>query len=225
MRLLHKYFKFSFEFRENERNILIIENPKIFSEFIKELYQPDGIGEPRIVLSENETPLTLGEHLCCIVNPLGVSLNEKKLLSKLHEKLKKEIMSSELLLETNKVLAALEEYALQIVQSMDFELTYSDKMDVQDILKLLNIHFDDKQETLLERIVSYIEIMYQLIGIRCFVFVHLLSYLTEYEMEKLYEYFQYQKLYILLVECNQPKDISKFSNVVIIDKDTCEIVL
>ena len=187
MRLLHKDFKFAFEFQENEKNILIIENPKVFSEFIGELYQSDDTKEPRIILSENEISLDLKENLCCIVNPFGISLNEKRMLGKLHEKLKKEILSSELLLENNKVLAALERYAIQVVQNMDFELTYSDKIDVQSILKLLDIRFEDKQETLLERIVSYIEIMYQLVGIRCFVVVHLLSYLTEYEMEKLYK--------------------------------------
>ncbi len=225
MRLRHKDFKFIFEFRENGKPLLVIENPTIFSDFIKELYQPDIVGDSRFVLSENESPLVMEEHLRCIVNPLDVSLNERRLLGKLYEKLKREIMSSELLLENNNVLACLEEYAMRIIQSMDLELTYSDKIDVQSILKLLDIRFEDRQGALLDRIVSYVEVMHQLLGIRCFVFVHLLSYLTEYELEKLYEYFQYHKLYVLLMESSQPSDLNCFSNVVIIDKDICEIAL
>ena len=225
MRLLHKDFKFVFEFRENERNLLIVENPKIFSNFIKELYQKDAEDASGFVLSEAETPISIRDNLCCIVNPLAVSLNERRLLGRLYDKLKKEIMSSELLLENNKVLASLEKYAVLILQNSDFELTYSNIIDVSSILKLLDIRFEDRQETLLDKLVGYIEVMHNLMGVRLFVFVHLLSYLSAYEMEKLYEYLQYQKIYSLLVESCQPENIDWYSRVVIIDKDICEISL
>ena len=55
--------------------------------------------------------------------------------------------------------------------------------------------------------------------------MHLLSYLDEYEIEKLYEFTQYQKVIILLLESQQPNDIKKFNSVIIIDKNCCEIEL
>lgn len=39
------------------------------------------------------------------------------------------------------------------------------------------------------------------------------------------EYAAYQKINILLLESRQPEEIERFSDVVIIDKDACEIVL
>ena len=111
MKLFHKDFKFIFEFQENEKNILIIENPRVFADFISDLCLPNIVKEARFVLSENEIPIMLEDNLCCVVNPLTISLNEKKVVGKLSELLKKEILSSELLLENNKVIADLEKYA------------------------------------------------------------------------------------------------------------------
>ena len=93
------------------------------------------------------------------------------------------------------------------------------------MLKIAEIRFEDTQETLVEKIIDYMKVSQELLGIRCFVFVHLLSYLTEYETEKFYEYVYYQKMNVLLLENRQPDIINRFSNVIIIDKDTCEINL
>ena len=102
---------------------------------------------------------------------------------------------------------------------------YSDKIDVSAILKLLDIRFEEYSGTLLDKIVNYVDVMNKLMKIKCFVFVHLLSFLTEYEMEKLYEFVWYQKIHILLIEDHQPRNVDQFSKAVIIDKDTCEIFL
>lgn len=225
MKLLHKDFKFVFEMKENERSLLIVEQPSVFLKLVKELFSEISEEESKFVLSENNVPIKMKDYLNCIINPLNITLNDRKLLNKLGELLKKEIVSSDLLVENNEVISAIENYALHIMQCADWDLTYSDKIDVQSLLKFLGIQFCDKQETLVEKIMDYVKVSHELLGIKCFVFVHLLSYLTEYELEKLYEYSEYQKVNILLLESHQPEEIESFSNVVIIDKDACEIVL
>lgn len=225
MRLLHKDFCFRLEFEENARTLLVVERPEIFSRMVWELSTDVPEETSGFVLSEKDKVLKKKEHLDCIVNPWVISLNEKKILNRLNEILKKQIQSSDLLIENNRIYALIEKFALQLFQSMDFELTYSDKMDVQSLLKFMDIRFMDSHETLLEKLVDYMKISQELLGFKCFVFVHLLSYLTLYEVEKLYEYIQYQKIHILLLESRQPEELGQFSNVVIIDKDACEITL
>lgn len=224
MKLVHKDFKFVFRFDENTRNLLVVEQPSIFVKVVKE-FLAENEEESGFVLSKNEAFIKLKEHLACIINPLAISLNERKLLNKLGEILKKEILSSDLLIENNQVVAAMEHYALHILQSVDWDLTYSDRIDVQSLLKFMGIQFSENQEMLVEKIIDYLKAAHELLDIKCFVFVHLLSYLSDYELEKLYEYAEYQKIHILLLESSQPEDIEKFSDIVIIDKDACEIVL
>lgn len=225
MKLVHKDFKFVFEFSENVRSLLVVEQPTIFSKLVKPFFAECSEEESGFILSENEIPVKIKDQLVCVVNPLAVSLNERKLLNRLGEILKKEILSSDLLIENNQVLAALENYAIHIIQNTDWDLTYSSGIDVQSLLKLMGIQFYDNQEILVEKIIDYVKVTHELLNIKCFVFVHLLSYLSDYELKKLYEYVEYQKIHILLLESRQPEGIGRFSNVVIIDKDACEIVL
>lgn len=222
MRLLHKNFQFVFEFKENEQNLLVVEQPTLFYEMIKEL-SADTQEESNFILSENNCPIKIKDNLVCSVNPLSLMLNERRMLNGLYEILQKEIMSSDLLLAFNKQMAGLANYMSDILRDSEFELMYSEQTTIQDLLKFLNVRFLENQETLIERIVDYIHAANSILKIQCFVFVNIFSYLTEYELGKLYEYACYQKVHILLLESRQPDDMSKFSNVVIIDKDFCEI--
>lgn len=225
MKLVHKDFNFVFHFEENTRSLLVVEQPAIFLRVVRELTTSDYDDESGFVLSENGEVLKKKDKLVCIVNPLALTLNERKLLNKLGEMLKKEILSTELLVEGNRIVSNLESYVMNIVQNMEWELTYSDKMDIHSLLKIADIRFDDMQETLVEKILDYMKVSCELLDVKCFVFVHLLSYLTEYEVEKFYEYVHYQKICVLLLENRQPDMVEKFAETIIIDKDSCEIVL
>lgn len=225
MKLLHKELKFMFEFSENSRNMLIVENPTVFSELVGELTLPDSEGESGFVLSENEIPIKRKDGLLCIVDPFTVTLNEKRLLNKLNEVLKEEILSSDLLLEYNQTVSAIEKYALHVMQETDWDLTCSNIIDIQSLFKFMGIQFYEQQETLAEKIMDYIRAVRMLLGVRCFVFINLLSFLTEYEVEKLYEYAQYNKIHILLLESRQPDKLENFTEIIVVDKDACVIEL
>ncbi len=225
MKLLHKDFNFVFHFKENKSNLLVVEQPAIFLKLVRELTEYGNEEESGFILSENDEILKKKDKLVCVINPLSISLNERKLLSRLGEMLKREILSTELLIEGNQILSILENYMLNVVRSMEWNLIYSDKMDIQSLLRIAEIRFEDTHETLVEKILDYMEISRGLLDIKCFVFVHLLSYLTEYEIEKFYEYVYYQKINVLLLENRQPNVINTFSDIIIIDKDSCEISL
>lgn len=225
MKLIHKDFDFVFHFDENVRSLLVVEDPVIFLKLISEMTGNDREEYSRIVLSEDDTVLKIKDKLVCIIDPLSISLNDRKLLNKLGDMLLKEILSSELLIKGNQIVSDIENYVIQIIQCMDWNLSYSEKIDIQSLLKIAEVRFDDVQETLVEEILDYIKISSELLGIKCFVFVNMLSYLTEYEVEKFYEYVYYQKICVLLLESRVPDTVKKFSETVIIDKDTCEIVL
>ena len=64
-----------------------------------------------------------------------------------------------------------------------------------------------------------------LLGIEYFIFVNLNTFFNSYEIEKIYEFAEYNKINIFLVESIQPDSIEKYTQVKIIDKDNCEISL
>ena len=119
MKLVHKEFNFVFHFKENTRSLLVIEQPGIFFKLVRELTASDYDEESGFILSENDEVLKKKDKLACIVDPLALSLNERKLLNKLGELLKREILSTELLVEGNQIISDLESYIIRIIQRMD----------------------------------------------------------------------------------------------------------
>lgn len=223
MRFLHKNYQFTFELKENIRSLLVIENPNIYSDMIREILLGIDGQECDFILSEEDKPVKLQECVNCIINPFILSLNEKKVINKLYDLLKKEIQSSELLLENNEIYSLINQYSIHISQWSDWELVYSDKMDVHNLLKFMDVKFAEEQDTLIEKIIQYIKVVHDLLRIKCFIFIHLLSYINGYELEKLYEFAEYQKIHILLFESKQPNNVKDYDSVVIIDEDGCEI--
>ena len=122
-------------------------------------------------------------------------------------------------------MADLERYAIRLLQRSEFDLAYSEQTDIQGLLKFLNVKFVQDQDTLIEKLIDYIYACNRILKIQCFVFVNLFSFLTEYEMEKLFEFANYQKVNVLLLESRQPGNINSFSKVVLIDHDQCEVLL
>ena len=225
MRLLHKEYQFMFSLKENSRNLLIVENPKIFSDFIQEILLGIEGEECNFILSQKDKLIKIQDYMNCIINPFALSINERKLINKLYDTLKKEILASELLLENNEIYSMIDKYGIHISQMSDWEIVYSDKMEVNNLLKFMDIKFAETYDTLTEKIIQYINVAHKLLGVECFLFVHLLSYLNSYEVEKLYEFVEYQKIHILLLESNQPNSMKEYNQVVIVDKDGCEINL
>ncbi len=223
MRLLHKDFDFFFEFKENEQNLLVVEQPQLFCTFVRELSSENVEDTGGFILSDHDCPIRKKDNLMCVVNPLLLLFNDRRLLHGLYGILQKDISSSDLLDGYNQLVISMENYIMQVLQSSDFELVYSEQMDIQSLLKALNVRFAQEQETLIEQLVDYIRVVCGILGIRCFIFVNLYSYLTEYEIKKLFEFSCYQKVHILLLESRQPADISIFAKAVLIDSDACEI--
>lgn len=213
------------ELNENSQGVLVIENPECFCEIVGDLLKGIAGEDAGIVLSENNIPLKLDNHLECILNPLALSLNDRKLLNRLYEKIKKEIQNSELLVENNKVFAIIEQYIDRIIQNMDWELQYTNTAEMIDLLKLMNIRFVENYDVLLERIIDYINVAHDLFSIQCFVFVNLNSYLKQDDMQELFKFAQYHKLYILLIENRFPQMIDDYFPVIVVDADGCIIEL
>ena len=175
------------------------------------------------MVAEDDEVLNLKETLCCIIDPFSLSVNEKRLLNRLYDYMKNEIQSSEFLVENNKVYSIIEQFAIHLIQAVDWNLDYTNKTDVVSLLKFMDIHFAEHFESLIEKIIEYVRIVYELLHVKCFIFVNILSYINEMEMNELFKFCQYQKINILLIENRQPLNIQSFKPAMIIDEDCCII--
>lgn len=74
----------------------------------------------------------------------------------------------------------------------------------------------------MEHIVDYVKLGHQVLGIKLYVFLHLKDYLSEEDLEKLYEMVAYEQISVLLLES---KMIDKLPQEQwwIVDADNCII--
>jgi CRISPR type II-A-associated protein Csn2 len=223
VKLLHKNYNFIYEFKENTKAVLIVENKLEFRKFAMELLHPNS--ESGFVLSINNEPVSISDNIACVYDIFNITLNERKVINRLLDVTKKEIISSELLLDSNRIYSELEEFAFKIEQLFDFELEHKIETDVQSLIKFMNIKFREHSEDIIEMIADYMKGCSVLLKINCFIFFNLCLCLSNNEINQLYKYAEYNKINILLIESKQPDKINEFDWRYIIDDNCCEIDL
>ena len=115
---------------------------------------------------------------------------------------------------------------ISFLNSITERLPYFTCMDLQPgvtgLLGLYNIRIEETSDLLIEKIMSYFQLMHSVCGIELFVFVGLRQYFTIDEIKNLYNKLFYEKIYVLDVE---PKECIYLDceRVLLIDKDQCVI--
>lgn len=223
MKLIHPDFPYRIEFAENQVQTLVLENPKILSNYLAELFlQVDG-GDGKWILSEKEKIFSIQKKCQIIIDPFCLDFNQRKLINTLYERIEKETLSTEILLEWNKLYPNMMNIVEKMINRFDYNLSYNDDIEIKDFLKLMNLKFEDKSDNLAEKLIDYMCLLNEVIGISLFVFVNIKSYLDEEETKHLFKQAFYKKIQILLIEnCVRPLKYAG-EKVTIIDKDCCVI--
>ncbi|NMA49156.1 MAG: type II-A CRISPR-associated protein Csn2 [Tissierellia bacterium] len=223
MKLTYPDFQFKIDMVENCINKLIIENPSIFTTTVKEIVKQSQGEEGRFILSEENEIIRITDNVICIINPFAINFNDRKVLSKLYALLKNEVQNSEFWLLSNQVFSEMVQFIEQIVETVDYPITYFDEMDISALFKFMDIKIEVPEGDLVGQIIDYIKLMSQLLGYQVFVFVNLGSYLDFFELVELYKFAIYQKIHLLMIESYTNISRSSYEKIYIVDKDGCEL--
>ena len=78
-------------------------------------------------------------------------------------------------------------------------------------------------EKILEKILNYMELASEIMGIRLFILCNIKSYLDYKQLTYLYEQAFYKKYHLLLIESHCSAEKNNIENTIIIDQDNCII--
>ncbi|MEG1946827.1 MAG: type II-A CRISPR-associated protein Csn2 [Lachnospiraceae bacterium] len=218
---MHPNLSYQFEFEENRHQIIIIENPINFTKFCQELVEQCSGKEGKFVLSEEENILPMDKFVYMIIDPFSLDFNQRRILNKLYTELKELAMSQTLYLETNTMLVGMEKYIMQLIAHSEYPIAY-EEIDFTGIFKMANLKMETTYENMVEKIVDYMKIMRDICNLSICVLVNIKTYLSEKEINQVYEFAEYNKIHLLLIESNEKKRNGK-EKVCIWDKDSCEI--
>lgn len=200
--------------------LLVIKNKKILYKILSNSdlqYENSYIQ----ILDESYKELKLSDYVDFISSIINLDSNSKKNLNVLIRRIKKEEI--EILRSTSeKINEILEECTKQIKVNSPINISYDIEVDEDDIIKLLSISLQDDSPDLIERINNYINISFELRGIKIFIFYNLLAFLEENELDSLIRTNKYNGIKIIDIE-NVEFKTSIFDNIKILDEDICVI--
>lgn len=221
MKLIHSEYQLEIYLKENEIIILTIENQKAYRDILSDLWKQVEGGEGEIILSEGEKIKKISKDMEVIFNPFGLDCNNRKVINKLYQELK-EISEETLIQEYAEVNKNIIEYLEKIVQHVPYALEFDLDLDLNTLLKMYNVRISSLSEGLLENIIEYMRTMSRICNVRIFTFVGLKQYLTSDELEQLYEFVFYEKIYLISIESIFIKRLEG-EKCWILDKDLCII--
>ncbi|MCD8294805.1 MAG: type II-A CRISPR-associated protein Csn2 [Clostridia bacterium] len=222
MILCHEDFETVFEIIPGRINVLIVENEGLFYKYCLELHQQVEGEDGRFCLSEGDKKIPLCKHALLIDSYLDFNFNEKKILSKLTQQLKASV-NEKYYSEVTEIAqlwgALFEKFSLESCCNLEYS--------TDDTLSLLFKGFDikidmDSFDSLLDEILSYMRVWSDVMGIKCFFFINLKSYLTPQELGLFYHECSLNEYCIILFE-NQHKSSIEGEKILLIDQDLCEI--
>lgn len=223
MKLIHIGYGFTMELKENQINVLTIENTMAYSEILRDMWNQVQGQEGSFILSDKEKQLKISKEMECIFNPFSLDCNDRKILNKLYLEIKEQSDSFQLE-EAMALNANINKFLDGLLMKIPYALKYKPDFELAGLLKLYNLEVESNGETILERIVEYLRIMTKICGIVNYVFVGLKHYLSESELEKLYEFIFYEKINLIIIEAIQTPPFSGEKGW-IIDQDLCIIEL
>lgn len=221
MKLTYSTYGIIFELEENKVNVCVIEDPTVLVEVVCSLSEQCEGQEGVFVLSEENKVLNIPKNVSFVKEPFSIDCNNRKILTKLYQELERESITGVEEMQGDFYKSYIS-YITNLCQKSDFLLTFVEKLELQDILKLAEVKIDVQTQSILEKVIEYIKISSNLLNQHIFVFLNLKLFLSEQEIEELYKECFYRKIHLILIEATYQMKRAE-EKICVIDKDKCVI--
>jgi CRISPR-associated protein Csn2 len=201
---------------------ICLEDPVMFRKFTENLWNQSNGEAGEIYITEGDRSIKLQKEGCVILNPYVIDVNEKKILSHIYEEMQEEMELDyyERGSEINRAIVSLLD---DLENRLPYPLEYSLDLDFHQLLKLYGVKVESTSHELLEKIINYIRLAHQVLGVNFFAFVQLRNYFNTEELKKLREMISYEQIYVLMVENIVEIDEQTNQKWWIVDRDSCII--
>lgn len=200
----------------------ILEDQKIFSHYVRELYAQFQGEEGKFILADGEKELSISKEADLICDVMGLQINNRKILGKLYSELQTLAFSENFFVSTQGIIQEINQFLLNLEDATNYILEMDEQVDMSALFKAVGMRLYDEQENFFENLVRYVKVEVELLEKHFFIFLNLRSYLTDEQIVELMREANYQEIQILMIE-SQAKGCICGVKRCIIDKDRCEI--
>lgn len=222
MRIRFDLINLEIELRENEINVITIENVSDYRSIVGDLYRLSNNSDGRIVISSDKGEKVFSKVSETIINPFSVSLNSKKILNSVYKEIY-DIGIDKHVKDFINLSDQVRVFIDKMINCVPYELQYLDNITIQDYLKVFDVKFDETDMGFLEHLIMYINTIRQVLNKNVVFIVGLKDYINEEEIAYLYERCLYEKIRIVLIEHVYHKSYNCNEKCFIVDDDHCII--
>lgn len=179
------------------------------------------------VLTDGDKELKVSKHMLVTTDILGFDINSKKIKSLAIDKLEKTCQNDEILLhELEQANVNLLSKVFCLINELNADFSISNEWNLEKYLKA----FDFRVETIsikncFDKVISYIQIVSELMKDYVVCFVNLKSYFTENQIKEIYKFAIYNNVRLLLIESTLETEKMEYENKLIIDNEFDELIL
>lgn len=221
MKFVEREYGIEVDIKENIVSIIVLEDVKLRLPLINELFSQTSGKEGNWLLFENDKSFDLGKKVELILEPLTLTLNNKKVKTKLYQDIKT-IAQDYCFSQGLEVHSQICNYLENMLDKLPYPVKYDEDWDVSEILKAYNVELVEEYDNIFEKLYNYIKLVNTVCGTEIFVMVNIKQYLTDDQITELYKMAAYGKLQLVLIEfsTNNKRDCEELY---ILDNDDCVI--
>lgn len=220
MKLTHPQIEKIIEVTQGTVNEIIIENQRLFSLIVEDIYCAINGINGDTVLSINNSPVDMIKYTQLITDFAPLQLNKKTLLTKITQILEKEALNELNYASTMELMSNVERYLNDLGMELPCEIIFN-KMTVSNLIKAFAPDIVEEGKTAIEKLIDYMELVRELERDKLFVLVNMRSYFDDEIMEAFIQTALSHDHKILLLESLTRRKL-QFTQRTTIDKDLCE---
>lgn len=211
-------------FTNDDNTLLIIENHKLFSKVILNLSNyADNISiDDEVIVLDNFDNIVKGSQITVILDPIHFNFNDRSILMKIYSKINESIINQQDAYNIfNNYINNLNSIIINELNDYNFNFSANYDLSIISYLKCLNVKVDDtRDKSIFNKILDCIDLYSEISPNQILVFVCLIQYLDDKQIEEISKYICYKKICCLFIEneYNRPKNFKKF----VIDNDFYE---
>ncbi len=220
MKLIYGEMEHVLLFEDGYVNELVVENKKMFLNMVRDISMQSDGENGRFILSRSNEKLEISKYVEAIVQLVPFDINKKSLLNKLYAAIEKVGLRAENYMKTNELLAKTENYITYLASELSIDIK-SQKLALSSIIKALGFEIDADDETDIEKVFSYMELVRELECDKLFVTVNMRTYFSDDEMERFVQSACLHGFKVLLLESTS-YPLLKNTKRYTVDADLCE---
>lgn len=221
MNLVSPMFQTAVEIDEGDVFSLVLENQKLFKEYLVDLHNQINDLDGEIVLSENNKILPIKKHIDILYQFTPFEINTKTILNHIHSKMYKQAMNEENYVKTAELLSIIQRYMEELCFDMPIEMEYQ-KLEISSVIKSIHPTIANDNSNDIETIIDYMSLMLDFEPKKLFVFVNLRSYFLDKDIELFVKTVKLKQMQVMLLESSSHKQIDGMKQLTV-DCDLCEI--